>query len=60
MSMVLRVLHIEPASNTRKFVNCCEFKVTKQLFVYGTLGPGRPNEHMLKAIGGSPVVALCS
>jgi len=27
--------------------------VTEQLFVYGTLGPGRPNEHVLNAIGGS-------
>ncbi len=26
--------------------------VTK-LFVYGTLGPGRPNEHMLSDIGGN-------
>ncbi len=25
----------------------------EQLFIYGTLGPGRPNEHILKAIGGS-------
>ncbi|MBV1909783.1 MAG: gamma-glutamylcyclotransferase [Kangiellaceae bacterium] len=25
----------------------------ENLFVYGTLGPGRPNEHILKAIGGS-------
>ena len=25
----------------------------EQLFVYGTLGPGRPNEHVLEAIGGS-------
>lgn len=25
----------------------------EQLFVYGTLGPGRPNEHVLTAIGGS-------
>ncbi len=24
-----------------------------KLFVYGTLGPGRPNEHILKKIGGS-------
>lgn len=24
-----------------------------RLFVYGTLGPGRPNEHVLKKIGGS-------
>jgi gamma-glutamylcyclotransferase (GGCT)/AIG2-like uncharacterized protein YtfP len=23
------------------------------LFVYGTLGPGRPNEHVLSAIGGT-------
>ena len=23
------------------------------LFVYGTLGPGRPNEHVLTAIGGT-------
>ena len=27
--------------------------VTEKLFVYGTLGPGRPNEHILSAIGGS-------
>jgi len=27
--------------------------VIEQLFVYGTLGPGRPNEHVLEAIGGS-------
>ena len=25
----------------------------EKLFVYGTLGPGRPNEHILKSIGGS-------
>jgi len=25
----------------------------EQLFVYGTLGPGRPNQHILEAIGGS-------
>ena len=25
----------------------------EQLFVYGTLAPGRPNEHVLSAIGGS-------
>ncbi len=25
----------------------------ERLFVYGTLGPGRPNEHVLTAIGGS-------
>jgi len=25
----------------------------EKLFVYGTLGPGRPNEHVLGAIGGS-------
>ena len=25
----------------------------RKLFVYGTLGPGRPNEHILKNIGGS-------
>lgn len=24
----------------------------ERLFVYGTLGPGRPNQHILKAIGG--------
>jgi len=24
-----------------------------KLFVYGTLGPGKPNEHILKKIGGS-------
>jgi gamma-glutamylcyclotransferase (GGCT)/AIG2-like uncharacterized protein YtfP len=27
--------------------------MVERLFVYGTLGPGRPNEHVLKAIGGS-------
>ena len=27
--------------------------MTERLFVYGTLGPGRPNEHVLEAIGGS-------
>ena len=26
--------------------------MVEKLFVYGTLGPGRPNEHVLKAIGG--------
>ncbi len=25
----------------------------QRLFVYGTLGPGRPNEHVLTAIGGT-------
>ncbi|HSE41878.1 MAG TPA: gamma-glutamylcyclotransferase, partial [Acidobacteriota bacterium] len=25
----------------------------KRLFVYGTLAPGRPNEHILGQIGGS-------
>lgn len=24
----------------------------ERLFVYGTLGPGRPNEHVLSAVGG--------
>lgn len=27
--------------------------MTEKLFVYGTLGPGRPNEHVLTSIGGS-------
>jgi gamma-glutamylcyclotransferase (GGCT)/AIG2-like uncharacterized protein YtfP len=27
--------------------------MVERLFVYGTLGPGRPNEHVLGAIGGS-------
>jgi len=27
--------------------------VIERLFVYGTLGPGRANEHVLSAIGGS-------
>lgn len=27
--------------------------VIDKLFVYGTLGPGRPNEHILKNIGGT-------
>ena len=26
--------------------------MNERLFVYGTLGPGRPNEHVLKKIGG--------
>ena len=26
--------------------------MTEKLFVYGTLGPGRPNEHILITIGG--------
>jgi len=25
----------------------------ESLFVYGTLGPGRPNSHILEIIGGS-------
>ena len=25
----------------------------QRLFVYGSLGPGRPNEHVLRAIGGT-------
>ena len=29
----------------------------ERLFVYGTLGPGRPNEHVLKTIGGSWEIA---
>ena len=27
--------------------------MAERLFVYGTLGPGRPNGHMIDAIGGS-------
>jgi gamma-glutamylcyclotransferase (GGCT)/AIG2-like uncharacterized protein YtfP len=27
--------------------------MSEKLFVYGTLGPGRPNEHILNDIGGS-------
>jgi gamma-glutamylcyclotransferase (GGCT)/AIG2-like uncharacterized protein YtfP len=27
--------------------------IISKLFVYGTLGPGRPNEHVLRNIGGS-------
>ena len=27
--------------------------MVEKLFVYGTLGPGHPNEHVLVAIGGS-------
>ena len=26
--------------------------MTQHLFIYGTLGPGRPNEHVMAAIGG--------
>ena len=32
----------------------------EKLFVYGTLGPGRPNEHVLDAIGGSWETATVS
>jgi len=28
-------------------------EMTQRLFVYGTLGPGGPNEHVLSAIGGT-------
>jgi gamma-glutamylcyclotransferase (GGCT)/AIG2-like uncharacterized protein YtfP len=31
--------------------------VVQRLFVYGSLAPGRPNEHVLAAIGGSWEVA---
>lgn len=34
--------------------------VIEQLFVYGTLGPGRPNAHVLDAIGGSWETATVS
>ncbi len=27
--------------------------MTNKLFIYGTLGPGRPNEHIMQNIGGS-------
>jgi len=29
------------------------YMMIEKLFVYGTLGPGRPNEHILTIIGGS-------
>jgi gamma-glutamylcyclotransferase (GGCT)/AIG2-like uncharacterized protein YtfP len=32
--------------------------VIERLFVYGTLAPGRPNEHVLDAIGGSWSIAV--
>ncbi len=32
----------------------------ERLFVYGTLGPGRPNEHVLGAVGGSWETATVS
>ena len=32
----------------------------KKLFVYGTLGPGRPNEEVLSSIGGSWEPAVVS
>lgn len=32
----------------------------EKLFVYGTLCPGRPNEHVLDAIGGSWEIATVS
>lgn len=31
--------------------------MVERLFVYGSLGPGRPNEHVLAAIGGAWQVA---
>lgn len=31
--------------------------MTSKLFVYGTLGPGRPNAHVLETIGGTWQVA---
>lgn len=34
--------------------------VIEKLFVYGTLGPDRPNEHVLNAIGGSWETATVS
>ena len=34
--------------------------MTERLFVYGTLGPGRPNEHILKDIGGEFQMAFVS
>jgi len=34
--------------------------VIEKLFVYGTLGPGRPNEHVLDAVGGSWETATVS
>jgi hypothetical protein len=34
--------------------------VIEKLFVYGTLGPDRPNEHVLDAIGGSWETATVS
>ncbi len=30
-----------------------EMNMTQNLFVYGTLAPGRPNEHVLTALGGT-------
>jgi gamma-glutamylcyclotransferase (GGCT)/AIG2-like uncharacterized protein YtfP len=30
-----------------------EPNMTQHLFVYGTLAPGRPNEHLLTGVGGS-------
>ena len=32
----------------------------ERLFVYGTLGPGRPNAHILEAVGGAWVTAVVS
>jgi gamma-glutamylcyclotransferase (GGCT)/AIG2-like uncharacterized protein YtfP len=31
----------------------CGRLMTERLFVYGTLGPGRPNEHVLSQVGGN-------
>ena len=31
--------------------------MAQHLFVYGSLGPGKPNEHILRAIGGTWVAA---
>ena len=39
---------LKPAIVVRIYI-----EMTQRLFVYGTLGPGRPNEHVLSAIGGT-------
>jgi gamma-glutamylcyclotransferase (GGCT)/AIG2-like uncharacterized protein YtfP len=44
------IISIHHQFNVKKSAN--QEIMAENLFVYGTLGPGRPNEHVLKAIGG--------
>ena len=40
--------------DTKRLLEAAQMvSMIQRLFVYGTLGPGRPNEHILRNIGGS-------